>query len=215
MRKLLLLVAFIVAAPVSLAQAQDYSNYEFFVGYTHERNNNGADRLDTRGASVVSGVQKPVDFQSRRIGYNGFSTEFVQNLNRYVGLVTSFTGTYHRFTFGDRLTGRGFPARLAMYTLMAGPRVNFRNSSPVTPYVHGLFGIAHYRASFDDTSATGAIFNPRSRSETSFGMALGGGLDVNVSEHVDIRAGEADYVPTFFGDGRQDNLRFTFGVKIK
>ena len=72
MRKLLLLLAIIlVAAPAGFAQS-DYANWEFFIGYAHERANNGADRLDARGRSVsTSGAASRVDFVSKREPFNG------------------------------------------------------------------------------------------------------------------------------------------------
>ena len=52
MRKLLLLFAIIlVCAPAGFAQ--DYSNWEFFIGYAHERANNGADRLDAAASPSI------------------------------------------------------------------------------------------------------------------------------------------------------------------
>ena len=46
MRYLFLAFALSLAfAPACLAQGQDYSSWEFYVGYAHERANNGADRL--------------------------------------------------------------------------------------------------------------------------------------------------------------------------
>ena len=54
MRKLFVLFAILlVCAPASFAQS-DYSNWEFFIGYAHERANNGADRLDQRGVAINS-----------------------------------------------------------------------------------------------------------------------------------------------------------------
>jgi hypothetical protein len=46
-------------------------------------------------------------------------------------------------------------------------------------------------------------------------MALGGGLDLHVSDHFDIRAIHADYVPTFFNGSHQNNYRVGAGVKVR
>ena len=72
MRKLLLLFAILlVCAPAGFAQS-DYSNWEFFIGYAHERANNGADRLDAEGRAInPNGSTSRVDFVSERIPYNG------------------------------------------------------------------------------------------------------------------------------------------------
>lgn len=211
MRKLILLFAILlVSAPAGFAQS-DYSNWEFFIGYAHERANNGADRLDQQGRAInANGSTSRVDLISERIPYNGFSTELVANVHRNVGLVANFSATWANTEFTDSLTGRRFNARVSRYLLLGGPRFNWRNSSPVIPYAHALFGVARYHADFNDRDFTCPDTN-----ETAFAMALGAGLDIRAGNHVDIRAAQVDYVPIFFNNGREDGLRFTAGVKIK
>jgi opacity protein-like surface antigen len=199
----LLLIA-LVCAPAALAQ--DYSRYEFYVGYAYERANNAADQFDRNATATVNGAR--VDFVSQREGYNGFEVEFNQNVTAHVGLVASFSGTYNRTDFVDRVSGRTFSARESRYSLLAGPRYNWRTSS-VTPFAHALFGISNIRAKFDNPTCTA----PRSR--TGFAMAFGGGLDVHASERIDVRAIQVDYLPTFFDGKRQDNIRASAGIKIK
>ncbi|MBA2705884.1 MAG: hypothetical protein H0U60_18765 [Blastocatellia bacterium] len=46
-------------------------------------------------------------------------------------------------------------------------------------------------------------------------MALGGGLDIQATKHVDLRAIQVDYLPVFRKGHREDGLRFSAGVKIK
>ncbi len=181
---LLLLIA-LMCAPAAFAQNKDYSYYEFYVGYAYERVDNDAgtfNKKKTPGATV--------NIASGNRNYNGFMAEFNQNVTRHVGIVTSFSGTY-----------RDSRQR---YDLMIGPRYNWRGES-VTPFVHGLFGISHVRAEFDD----------RTRSATAFAMAFGGGLDVHAGEHIDVRVIQVDYLPTFFNGKRQDNIRASAGIKIK
>jgi opacity protein-like surface antigen len=211
MRKLLLLFAILlVCAPAGFAQS-DYSNWEFFIGYAHERANNGADRLDLRGRAVnPNGSTQRVDFVSERVPYNGVSTELVANVTPHVGLVTNFAATFANTDFVDALTGRSFHARVSRYTLLFGPRYNWRNSSPFIPYAHALFGIARYQAKFRNND-----FTCPDTSDTAFAMAVGGGLDIRASRHIDVRAAQVDYLPVFFGHGREDGLRFSAGVKIK
>lgn len=198
---LLLLIA-LICAPVALAQDRDYSHYEFYVGYANERANNNADRFDKNGNATFNGAR--VDFRPERAYYNGFEAEFNQNVTRHLGIVTSFSGTYDTTGYFDQRSGRTFNARVQRYDLMVGPRYNWRPSG-VTPFVHGLFGISHIRAAFDD----------RTRSDTAFAMAFGGGVDVHAGEHLDVRVIQLDYVPTFFNGKRQDNIRASAGIKIK
>lgn len=211
MRKLLLLFAILlVAAPSGFAQS-DYSNWEFFIGYAHERANNGADRLDAKGRAInANATTSAVDFRSERIQYNGVSGEVVANVHRNIGLVGNFAVTFANTDFHDGLSGRNFHARITRYTALFGPRYNFRNDSPFLPYAHALFGAVRYHADFRDNDFTCPDTN-----ETAFAMALGAGLDIRASKHVDIRAGQIDYLPVFFNKGREDGLRFSAGVKIK
>ena len=53
------------------------------------------------------------------------------------------------------------------------------------------------------------------RARILFAMALGAGLDIRASKHIDVRAGQVDYLPVFFSHKREDGLRFSAGVKIK
>ena len=198
---LLFLIA-LMCAPAAFSQNKDYSYYEFYVGYAYERVNNNADDFDKNGRAKINGAT--VNFVSENRGYNGFMAEFNQNVTRNIGIVTSFSGTYNTANYVDINSGKSFHANVQRYDLMAGPRYNWRTEG-VTPFVHGLFGISHIRASFDD----------RNRSDTAFAMALGGGLDVHAGEHVDVRVIQVDYLPTFFNGKRQDGIRASAGVKIK
>jgi opacity protein-like surface antigen len=205
-RLFLLFLVALVCAPAAFAQSNDYSHYEFYVGYAYERANNNADTFDKNGRTTFNG--KSVTFDDRRENYNGFNAEFNQNLNRHVGIVTSFTGTYNNGGYVDTRTGRAFGARAQRYDLMIGPRYNWRGNA-ITPFVEGMAGVTHMRVSFDDTLGN------RKKADTAFALALGGGLDVHAGEHIDIRAIQVDYLPTFFNSTRQDNIRVGAGVKIK
>ena len=211
MRKLILLCAILlVAAPAGFAQS-DYSNWEFFIGYAHERANNGADRLDARGRAVSStGATSRVDFISKREPHHGVTGEVVANVSRNIGLVANFAVTFANVNLQDRLTGRTFDARLTRYTVLGGPRFNWRNSSPFIPFAHALFGATRYSAKFRNND-----FTCPDTSATAFAMALGAGLDIRAGNRIDIRPIQVDYLPVFFRQGREDNLRFSAGVKIK
>ena len=207
-RFLLLFLIALMCAPVAFAQTRrdDYSYYEFYVGYAYTRADNNADTFDRNGNAKFNGTR--VDLASERQNYNGFTAEFNQNVTRHVGIVTSFTGSFDETGYADLNSGRIFNAKVQRYDLMIGPRYNWRTSR-VTPFAHALFGITHIRAKFDDP------LSPRKKADTAFAMAFGGGLDIHASEHLDIRPIMVDYLPTFFNSTRQDNFRAGAGIKIK
>lgn len=211
MRKLLVLLALTLAcAPAGFAQS-DYSNWEFYIGYAHERALNGGDRLDAQGRALnPNGTSSRVDFQNERIPHHGVMGEVVANVHRHVGLVGNFSATWANAEFNDRLSGRTFDANVARYTMLFGPRVNFRNSSRLIPFAHALFGVQRYNADFDNDDFTCPDTN-----ETAFAMALGAGLDIRASDRIDIRPIQVDYLPVYFDNRREDGIRFSAGVKIK
>jgi opacity protein-like surface antigen len=204
----LLFLMALMCAPAAFAQNRrdDYSFYEFYVGYAYVRADNNADHFDKNGAARFNGA--PVNLASERVTYNGFTAEFNQNVTRHVGIVTSFTGSFDETGYADLNTGRVFNAKVQRYDLLIGPRYNWRTSR-VTPFAHALFGLTHIRAKFDDP------LSPRRKADTAFAMAFGGGLDIHASEHLDIRPIMVDYLPTFFNSTRQDNFRLGAGIKIK
>jgi len=199
---LLLLIA-LMCAPVAFSQSRDYSYYEFYVGYAYQRASNNADTFDKNGRAKINNAT--IDLVSERPAYNGFVAEFNQNVTRHIGIVTSFGATFKgNEGYFDRNSGKTYRANVQRYDLLVGPRYNWRTEG-VTPFVEGLFGIEHIRAAFAD----------RTRSATAFAMAFGGGLDVHAGEHIDVRAIQVDYLPTFFNGKRQDNIRASAGIKIK
>ena len=76
--------------------------------------------------------------------------------------------------------------------------------------IHALFVVNRYHAKFRNHD-----FTCPDTSDTAFAMALGGGLDIQATRHVDIRAIQVDYLPVFRNGHREDGLRFSAGVKIK
>src|SRR5205807_4512349 len=110
-RIFLLLLVVLILAPTAFAENRrdEYSFYEFYVGYAHERANNNADRFDKNGRATLNG--RTVDFVSWKVNYNGFNAEFNQNVTRHIGIVTSFTGTYNTTGYFDARSGRTFDAR--------------------------------------------------------------------------------------------------------
>ena len=200
---LLFLVA-LICAPAAFAQ--DYSRYEFYVGYAYERADNNAATFDKNGRATFNGAT--VTFASEKQNYNGFNAEFNQNITRHVGIATSFTGTYNNNGYVNTKNGRVFGASAQRYDLLIGPRYNWRMSG-ITPFAHAMAGITHMRVNFDDA------LSPGRRADTAFAMAFGGGLDVHAGDHLDVRAIQVDYLPTFFNSTHQNNLRVSAGVKIK
>ena len=133
-------------------------------------------------------------------GSNGFDVSAAGNVNDWLGLVADFGGQY------TRLDDQGFTEKIRTHSILFGPRFSLRRSKRVVPFVHALFGVAYLKT---ETNEFGPLL---SFSDTSFGIALGGGLDVGVSDHLAIRVFQADYLRTSFFDGTQSKGRISVGV---
>src|SRR5262249_11759307 len=117
-------------------------------------------------------------------GFNlhGGSASIAYNVNSWLGGVADSRG-YHS---GD-IPGTGVDGTLSSYLL--GPRASSRRLSHFTPFGQVLFGVAHIAGS------NGLSF---STSHNSFAMALGGGVDANVTHHFSLRPIEVDYLLSHF-----------------
>ncbi|MCS7080914.1 MAG: porin family protein [Chloracidobacterium sp.] len=130
----------------------------------------------------------------------GFNLQGVYNVNRVLGIVGDFGAHY------DNATN--------LYTFMAGPRVNLR-SDRLTPFAHVLLGGA--RASRVPVSGSRPL---RFDGDGGFAMAVGGGLDVKVSDIVSLRPIQGEYMFTKIGGSgsvlrdTQSHLRLSFGVNF-
>jgi outer membrane immunogenic protein len=139
---------------------------------------------------------------------NGGSASVAVNVNHWLGFVGDVGGHYT----GNAGNG-GFTLSVISYTF--GPRLSFRRSQRITPYVQGLFGGARaggtlYTLGFQQGSTAG----PRN----AFALAMGGGLDVSVNHRFAIRAFQADWLFTKFpngGNNRQNSVRLTAGIVFR
>lgn len=121
---------------------------------------------------------------------------------------SNFSGHVRRETF---TTGAGeFRHDGEQYNLLGGVQFKARNRSRTTPFAHALLGGAFFRGfSAELLPSSNTYFFDDAK---SFVTAFGGGLDIRAGRRISVRAVQADYNPTFFGRGRQDNFRLSFGV---
>lgn len=228
MRKLLFLVLFMVAcAPASFAQTTDESRAEIFLGYSHMQAE-GIGGVDTQEDSFDDEVF------GERVGLNGFNAAIT-------GFVTPRFGLTGDFSFNQRSDTTGTDAdrsrlETRVINVLGGPTVRFTSESRVTPFVRALAGVANTRFEAENRVQlpTGTTTNQFDTNSTDFALALGGGVDVKLSDRIGLRLIQFDYNPVFLRDRsisvlgqtgalatqtlegqRSDNLRFSFGITIK
>lgn len=118
------------------------------------------------------------------VNTNGWEASLTYNWNNWLGLKADVDGHY---CCGDAKE----------HDFLFGPQISLGHGK-LAPYVHGLVGASH-------GSATGF-------SDTVFAFALGGGVDVKVTDLVGIRVGQFDYFGTRYSGYTQNNFRFSTGL---
>lgn len=195
MRKLPFIIFLIACCTsLSLAQTADDPKNEFFVGYSYH-----------------SADINTLTIDPHRTGQNGVNVAYTRNLNRNVGLKLDASAHFKRDS--QQLSGGQFTSKRDQYYFLGGVEFKAASGNRVTPFAQALVGASLFRGFTTNTTSGGNIFTVDDA--TSFAMALGGGLDVRASDRIAIRIFQADYIPTFFGSGRQDNIRISFGVIFK
>jgi opacity protein-like surface antigen len=159
---------------------------------------------------------------------NGWNAQGTINVMPHLGITADASGNYQSVGSFSPFNGTFFSANQRIYNFLVGPRVSTAFDR-FSVFGHTLFGVAH--------SSLGAgvnlpIIGGVSRglaSANSFAMALGGGVDIEVSRHLAIRAGQLDYLYTrfkptdaistgFFSNslnGHQNSFRYSTGLVFR
>ena len=195
MRKWLFLI-FVMACCTSLAlgQTTDDPKNEFFAGYSYH-----------------SADINTLTIDPHRTSQNGVNLAYKRNLNKHVGLKLDSSAHFKRDS--QQLGAGQFTRRRDQYYFLGGVEFKAPGHSRLTPFAQALVGASLFRGFTSNISPAGNVYT--FDDATSFAMALGGGLDVRATDRISIRIIQADYAPTFFGSGRQDNIRLSVGVIFK
>ena len=215
-----------LCASLTFAQGTDgYKRFEFFAGFSHNRVDSGVGDDEAGFAGLING----------RVGFNGFNTSVTGNVSRYVGLKFDLSGHYNSEHVRGVITPPcrnvvphclvpdqllDFELRSSLYNFLGGVQLkdNVRGAR-FKPFAHLLVGAA--RARFDvgeEVCAQAAGFPcPSDLEDSEIGLAgaVGGGLDVRLSDRVDFRAIQLDYNPTRINDRTQHNFRIGIGIVFR
>src|SRR5256884_3790602 len=178
---------------------------EVFVGYPAPGEVNG------RGISFGPNAFVGANYSAAKAG---FETSIIRNSSKHFGIKGDSSPHFNNQSASGPITActpacttvtQAFELKTRVYNFLAGPEFKARNSTRFTPFAHVLAGVAHTSATF---TTPGPTFNLLlKKSDNSFAMALGGGLDIRASKRVSFR-GMLDYNPVFV----QDSTRCTRDV---
>jgi len=120
---------------------------------------------------------------------NGWEASGQYKFRDWLGGVADFDGHY------GSINGIG----TSTYTYLFGPQISLPGS--ISPFGHLLLGGAH--------NSTGGVGN------SSFAMALGGGVDAEIVHGIHWRLIQTDYVMTQFAGRSQNSFRFSTGILFR
>jgi len=193
------------------AQPDVERSSEFFAGFSVMKASYEAEPPDLPMPVIVA-----FEPDQTLYGFNG-------SYARYLGtsgfaLKADVSAHFKKSGTPDPLGGE-ISTRIGIYNLLGGAQYKFARAARVSPFLHGLAGVAHTRAKISIES----LSSSETLSSTDFALAFGGGIDVLVNERFDLRVIQVDYNPVFLRDGnelgfgktRADNYRFSFGVVFR
>jgi hypothetical protein len=196
MKRFILVACFILCAATGLSAqtSSEYPKNEFFAGY-----------------SFHSADINTLTIDPQRTAQHGLNLAYTRNVSRHIGLTADVSAHFKR---DSQQTGTGtFERQRDQYYFLGGLQFKAGNEGRVVPFAHALVGASLFRGFTTNRTPAGNVFT--FDDATSFALALGGGLDVRVSKRFWLRLIQADYAPTFFGSGRQDNFRLSVGIVFK
>lgn len=205
----LAIIFFCTGVPHSYSQA--YPGAEGYIGFTVLNNEYGAGRQNSPGVQLG-------------LGYN---------LRRNLRLVADFGAQTH----GTRIVWtNGRSASANSYQLLFGPELTLRKSERITPFVHGLAGVA-FRSYAVPTGKWACNFDSCYETsfsvarDTGFATAVGGGVDWSFHQVLAFRIAQLDWIHTNLSrdnpvfspiqaqlptlQGWQNNYRFSCGITFR
>jgi hypothetical protein len=145
---------------------------------------------------------------------HGFGGGVQWNPYPYLGAVAEVNGAFGSSNFAT--TAGTVKVNTHVYTFLFGPRGSWRKDK-FTLFAHGLFGFGTFNV--DQENCSVCVIDV---SNSKFAAAVGGGLDVNLTPGLAIRAGQFDYVPIRTSLGLNNggssyfrNFRYQAGVVFK
>lgn len=188
----------------ALAQTggDEYKKNEFFVGYSNQQVDAG-----------------------NHITFNGVEASYVRNFHRYFGIKADVSGAYRNSRFSSSIIGgtttTSFTAdqKGSLYNFLGGIQVKDNaTQGRFKPFAHALAGVAHTRSKVSNIACQGTqcpSLIEATYTDTGFGGAFGGGLDIKINDRFDFRAIQIDYNPVYTGSSFDNNVRFGIGIVIK
>jgi len=172
------------------AFAQETPAWEVFAGYSVQRS---TVREYYKSTPTIYSIQHRLE------NLDGWNVSVTENLNSWFGGTFDASGHYKTPSY------RGSPNQEQMHSFLYGPRFSWRTSI-IVPFAHVLLG-----ATLSNVQVTPV--GPHT-SDTSFAVAAGGGVDLNLGSRIAVRVFQADYLYANSLGNDKKNYRAAVGIVI-
>lgn len=158
---------------------------------------------------------------NRVVWLNGGSTSVAFNVNRYLGFVGDFgayTNSKVELQGGSNSTVDVDNPNVGAFSYLVGPRLSFRKSDRVVPFLQVLAGGMHANQVTLAQCSVNCTLLP---AQSSFAMTAGSGLDVAIRRHFALRIVQAEYLMTRFASvstgssATQNDIRLSSGIVLR
>ncbi|HNB72885.1 MAG TPA: hypothetical protein PLU80_10870 [Acidobacteriota bacterium] len=149
------------------------------------------------GAMILASIPTLAQDTPKAELFAGYSAARFANRGDYLsGFSVSINGNFTRSVGVVADFGTYFKNNDQIYNFMAGPRFSYRKSSRVTPFAQVLAGVV--------------------APEPAFTMAIGGGIDIKLNEHIAFRAVQVEYLFLRGGENATNhNARISTGIVFR
>ena len=144
----------------------------------------GFAQVPTSGNVFIGYSYNRANFAGDSINLNGWTGALEGKVAPFLGIVADISGQY----------GSG----VSQHNVLFGPRVS-ASIGRIRPFAHVLIGVSHVSGGGD--------------SDTSFGDAIGGGVDYKLIKLIAWRF-QGDLLQTRFFNDTQNDFRFSTGVVV-
>jgi hypothetical protein len=185
----------------------EYNKNEFYVGYSHQRVDEGGTR-----------------------NLNGFEGSYTRNIKRYLGIRATVSGAYEHTTLHGSIpnpAGGSFEFQQdynrSVYNFLGG--VQFKDNASKArfkPFAFALGGVAVNRSQFKNLACASGNCPPTipfvgntTFTDTGIAGSFGGGLDIKINDKIDFRAIQVDYNPIYSNSRVDNNFRIGVGIVFK
>ncbi|MCI0666193.1 MAG: porin family protein [Acidobacteria bacterium] len=175
--------------PPRCSSGNDRTNVEIYGGYSFLL----FDRLRTVDEDIN-------DILSERVFFHGVDLSATFNFSRYVGGQLDFS--IHKRSQDFIVDGADVEAEANIQNYLFGVQVrdNAIDGPTVRPFGHFLVGVSRQKLEVDSLRLIPLIGADNfSFRRTSFAMAMGGGVDIRLTDNFSLRAIKLDYLPVFVG----------------